>query len=591
MDFKWKRTHTCGELSKANATDAVKLVGWVARRRDHGGLIFIDLRDRYGITQIVFDPKKNPELHESAKQLRGEFVIAISGTVSLRPEGMVNRNLSTGEIEVGATGLEILNKAETPPFEIVDHVDATEESRLRYRYLDLRRPEMQRNLLVRHKTYQIARKYFDSHGFIEIETPALMKSTPEGARDYLVPSRNYLGRFYALPQSPQIYKQLLMVAGMDRYFQIVKCFRDEDLRADRQPEFTQIDIEMSFIDQEDIFGLIEGFMQRLFLDLFKKKIPVPFPRMVYTDAIARYGSDRPDLRFGMEIEDITEIVENCEFNVFSGAAKTGGFVGGLNLKGAAQYSRKRMDELNQFVLDLGAKGVVQIKVESSGWNSSLVKFFTPEQMNKINHTLKAESGDLLMLMAGAWDQTHQFLGHLRNKLARDENLINQNMLGLLWIVDFPLVEYDEPEGRFIACHHPFTSPKDEDIPLLETAPEKVKARAYDLVMNGMEIAGGSIRIHKRELQQKVFKLLNIKADEAEKKFGFLMEAFQYGAPPHGGLAFGFDRLVMLLAGCSSMRDVIAFPKTTSALSLMDGAPAEVDLAQLDELGLSLKQRS
>lgn len=587
INSQWKRTHTCGELTKANSDQEITLAGWVAKRRDHGGLIFIDLRDRYGKTQIVFDPQRGQTLMETAKQLRGEFVIAVRGKVAIRPDGMLNLKMATGEIEIEATDIKILNKAETPPFEIIDNVDATEESRLRYRYLDLRRPEMQRNLMVRHKVCQITRNYFDSQGFLEIETPFLMKSTPEGARDYLVPSRNYKGRFYALPQSPQIYKQLLMVAGMDKYFQIVKCFRDEDLRADRQPEFTQVDVEMSFADQDDIFNIIEGYMQKVFSTLFQKKLALPFPRMAYAEAIERYGSDRPDLRFGMEIKEITELVTDCEFKVFSQATKQGGCVCGINLKGCAHYSRKKMDEINQFVVDLGAKGVVQIKVESDGWNSSLNKFFTNEQILKINKALDAQSGDLMLFMAGAWNQAHQYLGALRLKLAKAENLIAENEYNLVWIVDFPLFEYNAEEKRYVACHHPFTSPKEADIPMLGSAPEKVKAKAYDLIMNGSEIAGGSIRIHTRELQQQLFKLLEISDEDAEKKFGFLMEAFQYGAPPHGGIAFGLDRLVMLLAGCSSMRDVIAFPKTTSALSLMDGAPSEVESVQLNELGFKL----
>ena len=583
----WKRTHTCGELRSEHIGQKVILMGWVSKRRDHGGLIFIDLRDRYGITQIVFDPQRGERVLDLAKQLRAEFVIAIRGDVVQRPQGMNNPKIATGETEVEAAELTILNRSETPPFEISDRLDVAEETRLRYRYLDLRRPEMQKNLMIRHKVYQITRKFFDSQGFIEIETPFLMKSTPEGARDYLIPSRNHKGKFYALPQSPQIYKQLLMIAGMDKYFQIVKCFRDEDLRADRQPEFTQIDVEMSFVDQEDIFNVIEQFMKTVFGELFHKNIPTPFPRVSYDEAIAHYGTDRPDLRFGMEIKDVTHLVSNCEFKIFSQTAQQGGCICGLNLKGCGHYTRKRMDELNQYMTELGAKGIVQIKVGEGDWNSPLSKFFTREQVQQINRALDAEQNDLLLFMAGPGEQTHQFLGHLRLKLARDENLIDNRAYKLLWVVDFPLVEYNEEEKRYIARHHPFTSPKDQDISLLDSAPEKVKSKAYDLVLNGVEVAGGSIRIHTRELQKKIFNALQIKEKEAEKKFGFLMEAFQYGAPPHGGIAFGFDRLITILAGCSSMREVIAFPKTTSAISLMDESPSDVDQAQLKELGLLL----
>lgn len=582
-----KRTHTCGELQNEHIGQKVTLMGWVHKRRDHGGLIFIDLRDRYGITQIVFDPLHGKKIMDLAKQLRSEFVIAIKGSVKMRPEGMYNPKLATGEIEIEATELTILNKAKTPPFEISDRIDVSEETRLRYRYLDLRRPVMQKNLMFRHKLYQITRNFFNNQGFIEIETPFLMKSTPEGARDYLIPSRSYKGKFYALPQSPQIYKQLLMIAGMDKYFQIVKCFRDEDLRADRQPEFTQIDLEMSFVDQDDIFNVIEEFMKQVFKQLFNEEISTPFLRISYDEAIANYGTDRPDLRFGMEIKDISQIVSNCEFKIFTQAVQHAGCVCGINLIGSADYSRKRLDELNQYVVELGAKGVVPIKVGEASWNSPVKKFFTSKQINQINQRLTAEPNDLLLFMAGPWEKTHQFLGNLRLKLAKDENLIDDNIYKLLWVVDFPLVEYSEEEQRYVAIHHPFTSPKDEAISWLDSAPEKVKSKAYDLVLNGVEIAGGSIRIHTRELQKKIFKSLQIEEEEAEKKFGFLMEAFQYGAPPHGGIAFGLDRLVAVLADCSSMREVIAFPKTTSALSLMDESPSDVTQAQLKELGLML----
>lgn len=584
----WKRTHTCGELNEKNAESSVILMGWVDRRRDHGGLIFIDLRDRYGITQIAFHPELNNELYQKAKELRGEFVIALKGKVQLRPEGMINKNRATGAIEIAAQDLKILNEAATPPFPIIDEVDATEESRLKFRYIDLRRAEMQQNLLIRHKLYHLTRNFFAQNSFIEIETPYLMKSTPEGARDFLVPSRNYKGRFYALPQSPQTYKQLLMVAGFDRYFQIVRCFRDEDLRADRQPEFTQLDVEMSFVEMDDILKIMESYMQRVFETFLQRKLETPIPRMTYADAIARFGSDRPDTRFGLELTEVNDVAKDSGFKVFQSTIEAGNTICGMCLPGGAQYSRKRMDELNKYIQEIGGKGVVQIKVAENGWDTSLKKFFTPEQIKAINQTMHANAGDLLFFIADEYERAHLLMGNLRVKLGREENLIDENKFNLLWVVDFPLLEFDEDEQRYIARHHPFTSPVDADMPLLEQAPEKVKAKAYDLVLNGTEIAGGSIRIHSRELQQKMFRVLNIADEEAQLKFGFLMDAFQYGAPPHGGIAFGFDRLAMILARRSSIRDVIAFPKTTSALSLLDDSPAEVNERQLAELGLKIR---
>lgn len=585
----WKRTHTCGELNKSHVNENVTLMGWVHRRRDHGGLTFVDLRDRYGITQVVLqEDESGSEFSQKARKIRSEYVIAVKGKVLARPDEMVNPNRSTGAIEIEASDLKILNEAETPPFPIVDNVDATEESRLKYRYIDLRRPEMQQNLFVRHQMYQLARNFFTQENFLEIETPYLMKSTPEGARDYLVPSRNYKGRFYALPQSPQTYKQLLMVSGFDRYFQIVRCFRDEDLRADRQPEFTQIDLEMSFIEQEDVFEIMERFMMVIFKEFFNKELETPLPRISYFDAISRYGSDRPDTRFGMEMKTIDSIVKDCNFRVITQTLESGGSICSMCLPGGAKYSRKQMDGLNNYILEIGGKGLVQIKVGENGWDSSLAKFFSPEQISQINAEVGARAGDLLFMIADKWEKSHLLMGNLRLKLAKEENLIDQNVHHLLWVVDFPLFEYDEESQRYVARHHPFTSPVDEDLNLLDSEPDKVRAKAYDLVLDGSEIAGGSIRIHSSDLQKRMFRALNIDKEEAELKFGYLMNAFKYGAPPHGGMAFGFDRLVMLLAGRSSLRDVIAFPKTTSALSLMDNAPSTVDEAQLDELGLALK---
>ncbi|MDQ7051651.1 MAG: aspartate--tRNA ligase [candidate division KSB1 bacterium] len=581
-----KRTHTCGELRKEHEGQSVTLMGWVDRRRDHGGVIFIDLRDRYGKTQIVFNPE-NKAVYQIGKTLRGEFVIAVSGRVAIRPAGMANETLATGEIEVIADDCEVLNAAKTPPFEIIDNIEVSEELRLKYRYLDLRRPTMQNNLLLRHRLYQVVRRYFDENQFVEIETPMLMKSTPEGARDYLVPSRIHKGKFYALPQSPQTYKQILMVAGFDRYFQIVKCFRDEDLRADRQPEFTQIDVEMSFVDADDVLGMVEGLMQRVMKEIKGVEIETPFPRLSYAEAMEKYGSDKPDLRFGLPLVDISEIAKGAEFRVFREVLENNGTVKGIRVPGGSAYSRKRIDELTEFVKEFGARGLVAIKIGESDWDSGLAKFFDESTRRNITQTFGAESGDLLLIVADERERTNTVLGNLRNRLARDENLIPDGEYNLLWVVDFPLLEYDEEEHRYVARHHPFTSPMEEDLHLMDTAPEKVRAKAYDLVLNGYEIAGGSIRIHKRDLQNKMFSLLKISPEEAEKKFGFLLEAFEYGAPPHGGIAFGFDRLAMILAGRQSIRDVIAFPKTNSALSLMDGAPSEVDARQLRELGIKI----
>ncbi len=585
-----KRTHTCGELRKGNVGEKVVLNGWVNSRRDLGGLIFITVRDRYGITQVVFEPSEGSEVYETAKKLRSEFVVSVEGVVRGRPEGMVNAQMETGEIEVVAENLIILNEAETPPFVISDKIDVSEELRLKYRYLDLRRSEMQKALLLRHKMYQIVRKFFDENGFVEVETPVLMKSTPEGARDYLVPSRIHKGKFYALPQSPQTYKQLLMVSGFDRYFQITKCFRDEDLRADRQPEFTQIDVEMSFVDTEDIFEIVESLMKKLFKEIKNYEIETPLPRLSYDEAMNKYGSDKPDLRFDLPIVHLNGVVENSGFKVFADSANGKGIVGALTVKGAAEdYSRSKLDALTKYVKELGAGGLIWMKVKESELQSPIAKFLSEEEIEKIKAETKAEAGDLILIIAGNKNKMLPVLGALRLEVAKQRNLIPENSApSLLWVTDFPLLEWDDETQRYYAMHHPFTSPKVEDTDKLDTEPEKVKARAYDLVMNGNEIAGGSIRIHNRDVQEKMFRALGISEEEAEEKFGFLLNAFKYGAPPHGGIAFGFDRLAMLFAERDSIRDVIAFPKTTSALSLMDNSPSEVSEEQLKELHIKIR---
>jgi aspartyl-tRNA synthetase len=581
----WKRTHTCGELTVGQQGQEVILMGWVHRRRDHGGLIFIDLRDRYGLTQIVFDPEIDQDAYQKAKGLRGEFVIAIKGLVEERPEGMKNPNLSTGSVEVSINALKILNPAKTPPIGIDENQEVSEELRLKYRYLDLRNSKMLENMLIRHRTYQAVRGFFDENSFVEVETPTLMRSTPEGARDYLVPSRIHHGKFYALPQSPQTYKQILMIAGLDRYYQIVKCFRDEDLRADRQPEFTQIDVEMSFVERDDVLAMVERLMARVFEEVLQLEIDKEVPRLTYAEAMSRYGTDKPDIRFGLEIVDISEAVRESEFKIFSETVRGGGRVCGLSFEGGAKYSRKQIDDLTKRIVNEGAKGLVAIKVSEQGWESSLVKFFPEQAVYKINEAFQARAGDLLLLVADQPEKALTLSGTLRTILAKQENLIPENRFQLAWILDFPLLEFDEDEKRFVARHHPFTSPMDEDLQLLDEKPGAVRAKAYDLVLNGYEVAGGSIRIHDRTLQNKMFQLLSLTESEAKDKFGFLLEAFEFGAPPHGGIAFGFDRLVMLLANEKSIRDVIAFPKTNSALGLMDGSPSSVSPLQLKELGL------
>ncbi len=587
MYFK-KRTHTCGELTLKDVDKSVVLNGWVDSRRDLGGVIFIRLRDRYGITQIVFEPEENKKAHQLGKELRNEFVISAEGIVRKRPEEQVDKDSKTGSVDVIVNNLEILSEAETPPFPIKDRVEAFDDLRLKYRYLDLRRPVLQRIHELRHKMYQAVRKYFDKNSFWEIETPVLMKSTPEGARDYLVPSRLHKGKFYALPQSPQQYKQLLMVSGFDRYFQIVKCFRDEDLRADRQPEFTQIDVEMSFVDEEDVFKTVEGLMQNLYKEIWEKKLESPVPRFSFEEAMEKYGSDKPDLRFDMELITLHKVVQNSEFKVFNDACKNG-IVTGIVAKGCSDYSRNQIDNLTSFVKEHGAKGLVWFKVTNDGLNSPVAKFLSEEKKADIVKAVNAEIGDLILVLAGDKLETLNQQGALRLEMARRLDLIKPDSEpSLVWITDFPLLEWDEDTGRYYAMHHPFTSPRLEDIDLLESDPGKAKARAYDLVLNGNEIAGGSIRIHNPDLQSKMFKILGVPPGEAEQKFGFLMNAFKYGAPPHGGIAFGFDRMVMIFSGNTSIRDTIAFPKTTSALSLMDESPSSVSEEQLRDLHIKIK---
>jgi aspartyl-tRNA synthetase len=586
MRYK-KRTSTCGDLRAGDVGRTATLTGWVHSRRDLGGVVFIDLRDRYGKTQVMFSPRTDPALLARASELRSEYVISVTGKVQRRPPGIENRDLLTGEIELMAEELTVLNTADPPPFVIEDETEAHEETRLLYRYVDLRRPLMQKNLAVRHAMYLVTRKYFDELKFLEIETPVLMKSTPEGARDYLVPSRIHQGKFYALPQSPQTYKQILMVAGFDRYFQIVKCFRDEDLRADRQPEFTQIDVEMSFVDEEDVMTVVEGLMVRLFREIKGIEITTPFPRLSYTQAIETYGSDKPDTRFGMPITDLSDLLRGTPFRVFGDALTKGGVVAGLVAPGCAAYTRSQLDQLTDLARNMGAGGLVWMRVTTDGVESPSEKFLGKDVTLAVSQKMNAHAGDLILVISDTWTKTYTVLGGLRLEIAKRLNLIDPMKNSLLWVTEFPMFEYDGGEQRHVAVHHPFTSPREEDIPLLETEPLKARARAYDLVLNGTEIAGGSIRIHDRALQSKVFSLLGIGQEEAKKKFGFLLEAFRYGAPPHGGIAFGFDRICMLLTSGKSIRDVIAFPKTTSAMSLMDDSPSDVAPEQLKELHIKI----
>ncbi len=585
----WKRTHSCGALRADHEGLHVILMGWVSARRDLGGLIFVDLRDREGITQIVFDPALAPECHEMAGTVRNEWVIAVKGKVARRIPGQEKRELQTGEIEVQAREMRILNRAETPPFQVEGAVDASEALRLKYRYLELRRPQMFRAFLKRHQITTCIRQCLNDMGFIDVETPFLTRSTPEGARDYLVPSRVNKGLFYALPQSPQLFKQLLMVGGFDRYYQIVRCFRDEDLRADRQPEFTQVDIEMSFVGEEDVMDVCEKMICRIFREVLGKEIVLPIKRITYGEALERYGTDRPDLRFGMPMADISEITLSSRFSVFRNAVEQGGRVKALAVPGGAgAFSRKALDELAKEAEGLGAKGLAWAKVNADSWQSPLDKFFDTRAKDRIRNLLSASEGDLLLMTADKPKAASTVMGLIRQLVARKMDLIPKNEFALCWVTEFPLFEYNEDAGRLEAVHHPFTAPREDDMDLLEGRPQDVRARAYDLVLNGVEIGGGSIRIHDPEVQQRIFSILGISNQEAQSKFGFLLEALRYGAPPHGGVAFGLDRLSALLIGAASIREVIAFPKTTTAQCLLTNAPAAVGIEQLEELGLALK---
>lgn len=578
-----RRTHYCGEIRLKDAGKEVSLCGWVQRRRDHGGLIFIDLRDRSGISQIVFSPDTNPAAHNLAGQVRNEYVLAVNGKVRPRPEGTINPNLPTGEVEVEARTLEILNPAQTPPFLIEDDLEIAEEVRLKYRYLDLRRPKMQHYLQARHKICLATRRYMDEQGFIEIETPALTKSTPEGARDFLVPSRLSPGNFYALPQSPQLFKQLLMVSGVDKYFQVVKCYRDEDLRADRQPEFTQIDIEMSFADEEDVFKVTEGLMEAIFYAGSGIAIKTPFSRLTYADTINRYGSDKPDTRFGMELIDVFQTAQKSEFRVFLDAISSGGQVKGIVVPHGASFSRSELDSLTDFVKTYGAKGLAWIKVVNGQLESPITKFFSREVLDELKAKMEAKDEDLVLFVADKPKVVADSLAQLRLKLGNQLGLIDKSRFDCLWIIDFPLFQWNEEEGRFNSEHHPFTAPKEEQLPLLDEDPGKVLSRSYDLVINGNERASGSVRIHRREIQEKIFNILKLKPEEIQLRFGFFLDALQYGTPPHAGIAPGLDRLVEVITGAESMRDVIAFPKTQKGTCMVTGAPAEVSAAQLKEL--------
>ncbi|MBI3270515.1 MAG: aspartate--tRNA ligase [Planctomycetes bacterium] len=578
-----KRTHTCGELRATHKDQTVTLNGWVENRRDHGGLCFIDLRDRYGRTQIVFSPQRSAELHAKASGLRPEWVVAVRGVVCPRPGGTVNPNLSTGEIEVEAREFEVLNEAKVLPFPLSDDAEVGEELRLRHRYLDLRRRSMQQNLVLRAKLVQVMREYFAKHNFVDIETPFLVRSTPGGARNYLVPSRLFAGSFFALPESPQLFKQLLMVAGYDRYVQIARCLRDEDLRADRQPEFTQLDVEMSFVQADDVMTMLEGCVAEIMERVLGRKIDLPFRRMPFAEALSLYGTDKPDLRFGMPLWDVADIAKSCSFKVFTDALAAGGAVKGIAATGAARYSRKEIDELSTFAQGFGAKGVAWLKVEEAGLTGSIAKFFQPAELAALRERMHAAPGDLLLFVADKPELVHQVLGALRNHLAGKLDLIKDGEFRFAWVVDFPMFEYSNEEKTIVARHHPFTSPKDEDLAILEEKPLEVRAKAYDLVLNGVELGGGSIRIHRHDLQRRIFKLLGIGDQEAKEKFSFLLEAFEFGAPPHGGIALGIDRFVMLLLGLDSIRDVIAFPKNQKAMDLMTGAPGTVTPRQWKEL--------
>ena len=583
------KTHNCGQLRKTDVNKEVTLVGWLHSRRDHGGLIFIDLRDREGLTQVVFNPQDiGADMFKEAEKLRSEFVLSITGKVSMRPSGTENPKLPTGDIEVIATKLEVLNPSKTLPFEIADETEISEEVRLKYRYLDLRRPRMRRNMLFRYRTVKVIRDFLDAQGFVEVETPILTKSTPEGARDYLVPSRVHPGNFFALPQSPQLFKQLLMVAGMEKYFQLAKCFRDEDLRADRQPEHTQIDMEMSFVSQEDIFALVEGLMSEVFRKTMSIELKTPFPRMTYKEAKDKYGSDKPDLRFGLALEDISAIVAGTDFKVFAEVLKNQGVVKAICAPGIAGYSRKEIEDLTKLANEFGAKGLAWFKVNAGVMESPIAKFFKPETLAKLQQTMGAKDGDMILIVADAPKIVAESLGRLRMHLGDKLNLINKKEFNFSWVIDFPLFQYNAEEKRWESEHHPFTAPNYDDVHYFETDPGMMRSQSYDLVLNGTEIASGSIRIHRKEIQEQIFKTLGIGAEEAKEKFGFLLEAFEYGAPPHGGIAPGLDRLVTIMLGEDSIRQVIAFPKTQKAVDVMTDAPGQVSENQLRELHIKLR---